>query len=83
MNSEVVRSLVLTGVNPVVKLESESFGLNHHNAQRYSIVMTSSLIEMGNLESCGCLKTNKNNGSNRYIKTCLIYDLEKYLTVIG
>ena len=69
MNSEVVRSLVLTGVNPVIKLEFESFGLSHHNAQRYSILMTSSLIEMGNQESCGCLKRNGFNGSNRYIKT--------------
>ena len=67
MNSEVARSLVLTGVNPVIKLESESFGLNHHNAQRYSIHMTSVLIEMGNQEDCGCLLRNKSNGSNRYI----------------
>ena len=72
----MVRSLVLTGVNPVIKLESESFGLNHHNAQRYSILMTSSLIEMGNQESCGCLITNKSNESNRYVKTGFIYDLE-------
>lgn len=67
MNSEVARSLVLTGVNPVIKLESESLGLNHHNAQRYSILMTSALMEMGSQESCGCLLRNKSNGSGRYI----------------
>lgn len=67
MNSEVARSLVLTGVNPVIKLESESLGLNHHNAQRYSILMTSALMEMGRQESCGCLLRNKSNGSDRYM----------------
>lgn len=72
MNSEVVRSLVLTGVNPVIKLESEPFGLNHHNAQRYSILMSSSLIEMGNQESCGCLLRNTSSGNNRYINMFII-----------
>ena len=67
MNSEVARSLVLTCVNPVIKLESESLGLNHHNAQRYSILMTSALMEMGSQEKCGCLLRNKSNGSDRYI----------------
>lgn len=66
MNSEVARSLLLTGVNPVVKIESEAFGLNHLNAQRYSILMKSSLIEMGSQESCGCLSGSNSGGSTRY-----------------
>ena len=77
MNSEVVRSLVLTSVNPVIRLESESFGLSHHNTQRYSILMTLSLIEMGNQESCGCLLRNKSSGSSRYINMFIIHCMTK------
>ena len=62
----MVRSLVLTGVNPLISIESEAFGLSHHKAKRYSMLMSASLIEMGNQESCGCLSRNKKNENSRY-----------------
>ncbi|KAL9954498.1 hypothetical protein ACROYT_G042046 [Oculina patagonica] len=65
INSEMVRSLVLTGVNPLISIESEAFGLNHHKARRYSMLISTSLIEMGNQESCGCLSRNENSGNDR------------------
>ena len=57
----MLRSLVLTGVNPVISIESEAFGLNHHNTRRFSILVCSALIELGDQFSCGCLSGNKPN----------------------
>ena len=65
----MLRSLVLTGVKPLVHIESELFGINHHNTKRFSLLTSSALIEMGHQHDCGCLLWNKTNRNKRCEKT--------------
>lgn len=65
MDSEVLRSLVLTGVNPVVNIESEAFGMNHHGTRRFSVLISAVLTELGDQQSCGCISRNKTNTIGR------------------
>ena len=65
INSEMVRSLVLTGANPLINIESESLGINDHKTRRYSMLVSSALIEMGDQVNCGCLLTNNTSGKSR------------------
>ncbi|CAH3111707.1 unnamed protein product [Porites lobata] len=61
IHSQVLRSLVLTGVNPVLNIESEAFGINHHGTRRFSVLISAVLTELGDQLSCGCLSRKKTN----------------------
>lgn len=80
INSEMLRSLVLTGVNPVISIESEAFGLSHYKAKRYSVLISASLVEMGSQESCGCLLRKRSSFSNRCVHLVVNYSF--YLSFV-
>ena len=61
----MLRSLVLTGVNPVVNIESEAFGMNNHGTRRFSVLISAVLTELGDQQSCGCISRNKTNAVGR------------------
>ena len=61
----MVRSLILTGINPLVSIETEPFGLNHHETRRLSMLISSLLIEVGDQQACGCHLINETSGNGR------------------
>ncbi|XP_068749134.1 LOW QUALITY PROTEIN: cation channel sperm-associated auxiliary subunit gamma-like [Montipora capricornis] len=72
INSEMQRSLVLTGVKPMVsiEIESEAFAANYDKDRRFSIVILSALVEMGDQHDCGCILRNKTSG-NSWSSKCI------------
>ena len=47
INSQMLRSLVFTGVNPMISIESEEFGTNYHKDSSFSLLILSVLVELG------------------------------------
>ncbi|PFX25178.1 Cation channel sperm-associated protein subunit gamma [Stylophora pistillata] len=65
IDSKMVRSLIMTGVNPIVSIEMEPFGLSEHKSRRFSLLISSLLVEMGDQEACGCYFINKTITNDR------------------
>ena len=51
----MLRSLVFTGVNPMISVESEEFGTNYHKGSSFSFLILSVLVELGDQDDCGCI----------------------------
>ena len=65
INSQMLRSLVFTGVNPRISIESEEFGTNnYHKDSSFSFLNLSILIELGDQHDCGCIVRNETIGNS-------------------
>ena len=64
INSQMLRSLVFTGVNPRISVESEEFGTNYHKDSRFSSLILSVLVELGDQDDCGCIVRNESIGNS-------------------
>ena len=60
----MLRSLVFTGVNPRISVESEEFGTNYHKDSRFSFLILSVLVELGDQDDCGCIVRNESIGNS-------------------
>ena len=47
INSQMLRALVFTGVDPMISIESEEFGTNYHKDSSFSLLILSVLVELG------------------------------------
>ena len=64
INSQMLRSLVFTGVNPMISIESEEFGSNYHKDSSFSLLILSVLVELGDQDDCGCIVRNESIGNS-------------------
>ena len=65
INSQMLRSLVFTGVNPRISIEFEEFGTNnYHKDSSFSFLILSILIELGDQHDCGCIVRNETIGNS-------------------
>ena len=64
----MLRSLVLTGVNPLIRVETESFGANIHGSQSFSLLLSAVLMETGDQVDCECVNArNQSFGNVRWL----------------
>ena len=59
INSQMLWSLVFTGVIPMISIESEEFGTSYHKDSSFSFLILSVLIELGDQHDCGCIVRNE------------------------
>ena len=61
----MLRSLVFTGVNPMISIESEEFGTNYHKDSSFSLLILSVLVELRDQHDWGCIFRNERTGNSR------------------
>ena len=57
-------SLVFTGVNPMISIESEEFGTNYHKGSSFCFLILSVLVELGDQDDCRCIVRNESIGNS-------------------
>ena len=62
----------MTGVNPTVRIETEPFGPSQHNARRFSFLLSSLLVEMGEQDTCGCYFINRTKNNDRCLQNYML-----------